>query len=272
MPRLWFFLGGMLLVMASSAAFSGVAGSGRLAVEIFSGMLMAGLMAAVVAASAAAVRRVRAQQELIEGVGELLQLRRWAEAAGQLDRFLSAPARTAGLRVQGLIYLGAVLARYQRFGDALTVYEHVLAADAVDAGTAYGLRLGRAMAMLREDHLVDADRAISELKRAGPTGTAAAGLALVELYRDVKTGHADDAVTRFAKVLPIVRQHLGHRASDAWGLVARAYDVLGRTADAAAAYRTATLLAPAVELSRRYPELLKLEGRYEPTYAPPEAA
>ena len=33
------------------------------------------------------------------------------------------------------------------------------------AAQAHGLRLARAMAMLREDHLFDADRAISELRR-----------------------------------------------------------------------------------------------------------
>ena len=270
--RLWFFLGGMMAVMVSSAVFSANAKSGQLLIEAVSGLLMAGLMVAVVLISSAALRRVRAEQQLVEGIGELVQLRRWSEAAGQLDQYLARPARTQGLRAQALIYLGAVLARYQRFTDAIAVYEHLLEADMLDAGTEYGLRLGRAMAMLREDHLVDADRAISELKRATPTGVDSAGLALVELYRDVKTGHADDAVVRFERVLPYVRQQLGHRAGDAWGLAARAYDQLGRPAEAATAYRNATLLSPPVELSRRYPELRKLEGKYEPSYAPPEAA
>lgn len=270
--RLWFFLGGMMLVMVTSAAFSANARTGQGVIEAVSGLLMAAMMLAVVWISSTAVRRVRAEQQLVEGIGELVQLRRWSEAAGQLDRYLATPARTHGLRAQAMIYLGSVLARYQRFTDAIAVFDHLIDADVLDAGTEYGLRLGRAMAMLREDHLVDADRAISELKRATPTGVDSAGLAVLELYRDVKTGHPGDAIVRFERVLPFVRQQLGHRAGDAWGLAAGAYHQLGRPADAAAAYRKATLLSPAVELSRRYPELQKLEGTYEPSYAPAEAA
>ena len=41
---------------------------------------------------------------------------------------------------------------------------------------------------------------------------------------------------------------------------------------AAKAFRNATLLAAPVELYRRYAEVRKLEGVYEPAYAPEEAA
>lgn len=271
-PRLWLFLGGMAAVMLLSAALTGRAGAARPAVEALSGLLMALVLGGLVVGSTVMVRRLRAEQQAVEGIGELLQLRRWSEAGTQLDRYLSGPARTHSLRAQALIFLGSVLARYQRFGDAVTVYEHLLDSGMIDGPAAYGLRLGRAMAMLREDRLVDADRAISELRRRTPADADAAGLNLLELYRDVKTGHADDAVVRFRRSLPAFRQHLGHRAADAWGLVARAHDLLGQHADARLAYRNATLLSPPVELHRRYPEVQRLEGRYEPTYAPPEAA
>jgi len=165
-----------------------------------------------------------------------------------------------------------VLNRYHRFADAVTVQEYLLDSGTVDLGTAYGLKLGRAMAILREDHLFDADRAISELRRMGPEDLDSAGLALVEIFRDVKTGHPAEAIELFERKLPALRDQLGHRVADAYALAARAYDLLNRPTDAQAAFEKATLLAPPAELYRRYPEVEKLKDRYRPAIAPPEAA
>lgn len=271
-PRIWFFLGGMIVVILFSGVLSTAAGNSAALVQVASSLLVIGLMLALMIASSAIVKRVRGEGQTVETIGELVQMRRWNEAAGQLDQLLASPMRTHGARAQSLVYLGAVLTRYQRFDDALAVYDYLLRSNMLDAGSSYGIRLGRAMAMLRQDHLVDADRAISDLRRQTPSGVDSAGLGLIELYRDVKTGHADDAVQRFEKFLPSMREQLGHRAGDAWALAARGYDLLGRGDDAARAYRNATLLSPPVELFRRYPEVQKLEGRYEPAYAPAEAA
>ena len=108
--------------------------------------------------------------------------------------------------------------------------------------------------MLREDHLVDADRAMSELRRISDRKSSA-GMALLELYRDVKTGHPQEAIAVFDESMGILRDQLGHRTGDAYGLVAKAYDMLGREGEARSMYEKATLLAPVVELERRYPEL-----------------
>jgi hypothetical protein len=126
------------------------------------------------------------------------------------------------------------------------------------------------MAMLREDHLVDADRAISELRR-GPAARESAGLALVELYRDVKTGHPAEAVELFEARHPVLRDQLGIRVCDAYGLAARAYDLLGRDSEAARAWERATLLSPPAELARRYPELQPLIGKLSPAEMPASA-
>ena len=270
-PRAWFLLGGFMFVVMSSTLLTTRSPEMRNAVRIFSALLMLGLMAGLSAMTLVVVRRFRAEQQTVEAVGEMVQLRRWQEAGIALEQYLSRPARTLQLRSQGLIYLGSVLARYHRFDDAIAVYDYLLEHDLVDPSSGYGLRLGRAMAMLAEDHLFDADRAISELRRiAGDKDSA--GLALVELYRDVKTGHADDAVEAFNRRLPVLRDQLGHRVADAYALAARAYDLLGRSAEAQDAFAKATLLAPPPELYRRYAEVQKLEGRYQPTVAPPEAA
>jgi hypothetical protein len=51
-------------------------------------------------------------------------------------------------------------------------------------------------------------------------------------------------------------------------LAARAYDMLGREAEARAAYENATLLSPEVELQRRYAEVRRLAGKYPAATAP----
>jgi len=192
---------------------------------------------------------------------ELVQLRRWPEAAGMARTLLSHPTRTPVARIQGLIFLSSILARYHRFEDAISVHNHLLDTVNFDDSTTHGIRLGRAMAMLHEDHLVDADRAISELRRGGG-GKESSGLALIELYRDVKTGHPTEAIERFEKTLPMFQEQLGHRTGDAYALLAKAYDMLGRSDEAKVAYEKATLLTAVSELNRRYPEVATLRGKY----------
>lgn len=271
-PRLWFLVGGVALITMMTVAASSAEPQLRETVHVLAGLAMIGLMAGLAAMTVYVVRKFREEQQAVESAGELVMLRHWPQAAQVLEQYLSRPARTNQLRTQALIYLASVLNRYHRFADAVTVQEYLLEEGMVDAGTAYGLKLGRAMAMLREDHLFDADRAISELRRIGPKDMDLAGLALVEIYRDVKTGHPAEAIEMFERKFAALRDQLGHRVADAYGLVARAYDLLNRPADAQAAFEKATLLAPPGELYRRYPEVEKLKGRYQPAIAPPEAA
>jgi hypothetical protein len=132
---------------------------------------------------------------------------------------------------------------------------------------AYGVRLGRAFAMLRDDHLFDADRAISELRRQ-PGASDSGGLALVEIFRDVKTGHPDEAIDLFETRLPALRDQLGHRVADAYALASRAYDLRGRDAEARDCWAKATLLAPPGELLRRYPDVKNVADKCAPSFAP----
>jgi tetratricopeptide (TPR) repeat protein len=230
-------------------------------VQALSALAMFGLMAALIAWTYVAARNQRTEMQQVEAIEELVQLRRWPQAALLIQSMLSQPTRSMVARVQALIYLSSVLARYQRFEDAIGVQTYLLTHVNLDEGTAHGLRLGRAMAMLREDHLVDADRAISDLRRSS-SERESAGLALVEIYRDVKTGHPAEAVEIFEQKLEPMRQQLGHRVSDAWALVAKAYEMLNRDADARSAWDNATILSPTSELQRRYPELVSLAEKF----------
>jgi tetratricopeptide (TPR) repeat protein len=280
----WYAPGIFMLVVLLSTFLRSSSGVMAQVMSVFSAMAMVGIIAALVMITMFAVRRVRAEQQQIEAAEELVQLRRWPEAATLLVGLLSRPTRTPQARVQALIYLSSVLGRYNRFEDAIAVQNHLLEHVRLDANTVHALRLGRAMAMLREDHLVDADRAIVELRRqvqranvstvanevenASEPAVQSAGLALIEMYRDVKTGHPNEAVEIFERSLPALRDQLGHRAGDAYGLLAKSYDMLGRESDAQAAYEKATLLTSPVELDRRYPELRSLAGKYRAAARP----
>jgi tetratricopeptide (TPR) repeat protein len=302
--RMWQVTGIFMMVVLFSAYITSQGGQAAAVMSAVSLFLMVGLIAALVAISWTIVRKARAEQAQVEAIDELIRLRRWPEAAAMLEQLLGQPTRTPQARAHGLIFLASVLARYNRFEEAIGVQNYLLENIQLDGGTIHTLRLARAMAMLREDHLFDADRAINELRRqvsragramsqAGanaapdddaqepaqreyvepePPQSLSAGLALIELYRDVKTGHPAEAIELFTSTIPSMRDQLGHRVADAHVLVARAYDLLGREAEAQAEYERATLLAPPAELHRRYPETAPLAEKYQPAIAPREAA
>jgi tetratricopeptide (TPR) repeat protein len=257
-----------LLVVMVSAYLRSRSPELEQAVDMVSRMLLVAVMVAMAIFTNWTVRRQRAELRRVEALEELVQLRRWAEAAGLAQDMLSQPTRSPQIRAQVLLLFSSILARYGKFEDAIAVHNHLLETIHHDDMTAHGNRLGRAMAMLREDHMVDADGAISELRRSTPSKQSA-GLALVELYRDVKTGHPNEAVENFDRALPLFREQLGHRTGDAYGLLAKAYDLLNRPADAQIAYEKSTLLTTPMELHRRYPELATLSQKYKIAPAPP---
>lgn len=231
--------------------------------------------------------RAAAESEAVSALDEMIQLRRWSEAADLAYRILSNPMLMPDRRIFALIGLASLLIRYHRFADARVVHETLLDGDSLglvlDPSLAHSVKVARAMSLLREDHLVDADRAMSDLrrevnqarddvrKREGAESAKqiqSAGVVLLDLYRDVKTGHPQEALDVFAKAMPMLRDQLGIRIADAWVLVAMAHHMLGQSDQAQQAYLDATALVPAVELHRRYPETRPLAVALKPTTAP----
>jgi tetratricopeptide (TPR) repeat protein len=266
---MWYALIGFAIAMLTSTLASGQNPGLQNYVRVLVGVAMLGVVVAVAIFTSRTVKEQRKEQQRVEAIEELVQLRRWDQAAAMLEALLSQPTRMAGARLQALIYLAGVLARYHRFGDAIAVQNYLLDHAQFDPGTIHGIKLMRTMAMLHEDQLFDADRAMSDLRREAPDS---AGLTLIEIYRDVKTGHPEEAIELFNSRAPALRSQLGHRISDAYALVARAHDLLGQSAEAAAAFEKATLLAPAEELYRRYPEVAAIRDKYPAAALPTEGA
>ncbi len=272
-PRVnWFwYLIGLMLALVVIGAMSVTTPESRQSVQLFTAMLISGAMIFAALGSAYVLRRHRAELQAVETIEEMMQLRRWEPAGILVNRFLSEPVRSPRLWARALMHLSAILARHHRFEDAIKVQSFLIENELLDDTSDYAVRLGRATAMLREDHLVDADRAINDLKKRA-TEEQSGSLSLVQIFRDVKTGHAYEAIDLFADRLEVVRTQLGHRVADAHALVGLAFDMLERDAEAKAAYARATLLAPPIELHRRYPELARLSAKYPATTAPREAA
>ena len=265
----WVVLGTLVLLMLVSSWAGSQAPEIRGLVRAFTAVMMIGGAAGVGFYTWTLAKGRYDELRRVEALEEMIQLRRWTDAAMTLQPMLSSPMRTAQGRVQALIYLGTVLTKYQRYADAMAVHEYLLAHVAMDDQATHALKCARVMAMLHEDWLVDADRAINELRRDASRETSA-GLALVEIYRDVRTGHPVEAIEMFRQRLPQLRRELGHRVADAWALVARAYDMVGQITLAAEAYLNATALAPIAEVSAKYTEVAALTGRYQPAAAPLE--
>lgn len=286
-------LGRFLLIGIALAVVAWMLGrAGGAAAPLIGLLALIAGFAGVLWLSARSLAEHRGEQQAVRTVETLMQLRRWQEAAGLLQSILARPMRLETMRAKALVYLSGVLSRYHRFDDAIAVQNHLLEGPMLDGEGIYAVRLGRAMAMLRADHLFDADRAINELRKmvsraveAGQESTTgehrtdvaarvapsreSAALALVEMYRDVKTGHPDEALQTFDLAREAMRRQLGHRLADGYALGARAAQMIGDAERARRLWADATLLAPAPELLRRYPEIAPVT-EFPATPAPSE--
>ena len=166
----WFVVGLICMLSLFDSFGSSEDAPGKSAVWLLSTLLIAGASIAAITQRVMIVRRLRAQQQTVDAIDEMMQLRRWEPAGILLDRFLSSPVRSGRLWTTALVQLASLLGRHHRFEDAIAVQDFLIENEMLDDQSDYFLRLGRAMAMLREDHLVDADRAISDLRRRGPQG------------------------------------------------------------------------------------------------------
>lgn len=215
-------------------------------------------------------RKSRVEMMSLETAGELIQLRQWTKAEELLRSLLSSPMRNPQSRLQALAFLIHVLNRCQRYSDALDVYDHLLGQQRIDDSSIYNLRAGRAMALLRDDRLYDADKAIGQLRQTGAED--APPLIMLQLYHALKTGRLDDLVEIYARRVGHLKTEMGPKAADAHAFAAAAYFQLGDAERAERCWTLATLIAPPVEWVRRFTELNRVAGGCRPAVFPMEVA
>ncbi len=225
-------------------------------------VVFAGSIVVAVLHAARIARRQQKEKDALRQIDESIRLGDWGQATAVVERFLGRPVMLPQVRVQGLIYLGAVLVRQGQYQQALDLYNHLLETVAFPPQIAISLRCVRIYAMLREEHLSDAYQAIAQLKRDTPGGSAM--LSLLELYRLVKTGHPDDALQLFGQKQAQMAEQLGHRSCDGWALAAAAAVALGREQDADGYARNAGLLGDVRDIAQRFPECKGILDRIWP--------
>lgn len=240
---------GVLLLVAGAGGF---ALPGRLAAII----LLGALATALVTHLRRMARTLRDEQRRAEALQDAIRLRRWPTAYRMVSDLVAVKGRNPRAQVQILTLLTLLLGREGRFDEAAALQGALL--QRITGPAAATLRVGRIMALLRCDRLVDADAVLRDLQRSVASGEAPAeatgGLRLTEMLRDLVTNHLEEVLAAYHHHLNELREGLGVRVADAHAVAAVAFHRLGEMENAAEAWRKATLLTGPAELVRRYPE------------------
>jgi hypothetical protein len=96
-------------------------------------------------------------------------------------------------------------------------------------------------------------------------------LRLIEIYRDIKTGHFREAIDLFDASRGLLCRGLAHRCAEPLALVAVAHDLLDEPALAGQRFAEATTLQPVGDLIGRYPEVDRVARKYAIVRPPPLA-
>lgn len=220
--------------------------------EMLMPLVLIGVVVLTVLHSRHLIFRHRHEQQLLRETDELIRLSRWDEAVSHLEQMLGYPMQRAHSRFQALIYLGSVLIRQESFEQAVMLYDYLLEEAGLPLPIAFSVRCARLYVLLREDRLLDAHQMIVRLRRESPTPSAMLGL--LEMYRDVKTGHPEEALAIFDQQRAAFPAQLGHRSSDAWALAAAASAHLQKSEQASVYASRAAILCSRQDIVRRFPE------------------
>lgn len=223
--------------------------------------------------SAQMAAEFRREAREVRAASEAESLGRQQEVELLLCKLLSGPMLSPLHRVDVLWLYIAALHKRGRFADVCVTAERMLA-EGVPASMVAALRGARAHALLREDQLVDADRALTELRREDVAGDGVAETLyrLLGMLRDVSNGHPEEALSTYREYRDTSLALMGSRASSADALAAAAAHALGRREEAQAYWYRATVLESAGELVAKYPVVRGVSEAYEATPVPAEVA
>lgn len=206
--------------------------------------------------AANAAKRQRDDNALLREADESIRLGHWDRANSSLSKLLSRPANRPHIRFQALIYAGGVLNRIGRYADVIRLYERLQEEAEFPAPVAVSVRCMQAYAMLRDDRLSDGYQALADLRRDARQATGM--VALLEMYRLLKTGHNDDVLALFSEKRQQITAQMSHRSADGWALAAAAALALSREEQARTYARNAALLCDPAEILKRYPECARV--------------
>ncbi|MHB1155337.1 MAG: hypothetical protein ACYC26_00720 [Phycisphaerales bacterium] len=233
---------------------------GLLLGSLLLGSIQPGLQAVLLLAALSLViwmfiqRRAAEQvQRQIQQLHELVVLRHDAPAATLAWSLIPKVRHLPDAHVQTVMLLAVSCARLDAYDAALAAHHYLLEHIPSRHPTSLLIRLQQVMAMLHEDHLVDADAEIRRLSHADLPGTGHAMLQLAMLYQQIKTHHHADAVTQADAVAPSL-QPLGIEAGYGYAMLATAFHHTRQPQPASNWWHQATLLMPPDVICHDIPE------------------
>ncbi|MFN4243852.1 MAG: hypothetical protein ACK4PI_11525 [Tepidisphaerales bacterium] len=267
----------VLLISATAAAgllLAPVAeGPGRAVQRLVAVLVPMGALAWGWFWSAQRLAELKREERELRWAMEAELYRRFGTVAAIINKLLSSPMLSPMHRAIALrMYIGGLVDR-RRYAEALDAAERLLA-EGVPEELVPELQAIRVEALLREDRLLDADRALAELRQdPAKLGDVTRGLtAVLSMVRDVMTGHPDEALETYARHRTGVMLELGSMVSRADAAAAAAAHQRGLPELAAACWRRATCLESPAELVRELPCLSDVARTYPAAEVPPEFA
>jgi len=202
-------------------------------------------------------------QESLRRVHELTVLRRYDEAAAEAWALIPRVQRWPDHHLQATMLLTADLAALHAYEAAAAGQSYLL--RFVPEGHPAGqiLRLQRALALLHEDRLADADDELRQVEREKRSPLAEALHRVARMYQQLRTHRAAEVVAD-ADQRPARLRPLAVEAGYAYGMMAAAFDRLDQSDEARRWWKLATLLLPDAAIAREAPETAGLAERYAP--------
>lgn len=209
--------------------------------------------------------RARRQEEAIarlESATEAIQFHDWERGESLIVSLLQRPLDPPGARLRALLGLATVAEGQRQYAVCQHVLERVRRECVADRGLDAYVRIALADTMLQNDQLHDAVQLIERLNREDLPASLKARVEMLNLFRAVRMGQAQDAVDRADERRELFRRHLGTKAGYGYGLLAAAFDRAGESGRAAAMWCDATTLLDAAEIVDRFAEVRFVAAKY----------
>ena len=254
-------IGMFILIGLGLLVWSMIVGGGSKRGDLLSVILMWVVLTGLLVSLFISAGRRQALAKWSRKAADLCLLERWEEAIEPLRKVLNKPVSLPQMRYQGLLELAGVAENTGQTDQARQIYR------AISEEQPQGLlgklsRLGEAIALLKLDHLADAETVIRQLEVNAEGPGLKSLVLLARLYQQIKTGHYAEALEDEVNKCELARQGLSTKAGYAYGLLGLAHNQAGDQEQSRKYWWKATMLIKPENLVRKFPELGQLEEKF----------
>ncbi len=222
------------------------------------------------------VMRRKVLAKCSQQVSDLCLQEKWSQAIEPLRQLLGQPVPLAQIRYQGLLELAGVAEHTGQLEGAAEIYEAI--AQEQPHGLLGSLAMvGKAIVLLKLDHLADADTIIRRLEVSVQSQSLKSLVMLGRLYQQIKTSHYCDALTDSSDKCELARIEMSSKAAYVYALLSLAcrHQQISASSDestnnspesggpnAEVLWQQATMLLGPDILVEKFPELSELRQAY----------